>query len=140
MSDLAHNATETGLDLERKRCEQCHDEKDIGLFRKVTNQYTGVHPMSICKECYNGNNEALKRKQAEEWEARKTEKRQQQLADQQQLAEWEAKRAARVVCRLIWFFRSLDDGRGNEAAPQRTLCRSVSTRGFSNTNQGLTYL
>src|SRR5437588_5141981 len=95
MSDLAHNATETGLDLERRRCEQCHDEKDIGLFRKVTNQYTGVHPMSICKECYNGNNEALKRKQAEEWEARKTEKRQQQLADQQQLAEWEAKRAAR---------------------------------------------
>lgn len=43
-------------------------------------------------------------------------------------------------CAKIWFFRSLDDVRGNEVVPQRTLCRSVSTRGFSNTNQGLTSL
>jgi hypothetical protein len=52
-------------------CEQCHEEKDIDQFRKVTNQYTGVHPMSICKDCYNRNNEDRKRKQEEELEARK---------------------------------------------------------------------
>src|SRR5713101_1339407 len=52
-------------------CEQCHAEKDIELFRKVTNQYTGVHPMSICKECYKSNQEARQQKQAEEWEVQK---------------------------------------------------------------------
>jgi hypothetical protein len=46
-------------------------------------------------------------------------------------------RRSRSIC---WFFRSPDDVRGNEAAPHRTLCRSVSTSGFSNKNQGLTYL
>lgn len=53
----------------KKLCEQCHDEKDIELFRKVTNQYTGVHPMSICKDCYKSNQEAQRLKQAAEWEA-----------------------------------------------------------------------
>ena len=56
---------------EKKECEQCHAEKELDLFRKVTNQYTGVHPMSICKDCYNSNNEKRKLRQAEEWEARK---------------------------------------------------------------------
>src|SRR5215467_7763153 len=59
-------------------CEQCHTEKDIGLFRKVTNQYTGVHPMSICKSCYNSNLEARKRKQEEEWEAGRAAREQRQ--------------------------------------------------------------
>ncbi len=61
--------------METKVCEQCHIEKDIGLFRKVTNQYTGVHPMSICKECYQGNQDARQQQQAAEWEARQALRR-----------------------------------------------------------------
>ena len=49
-----------------KICAQCGTEKDIDQFRKVTNQYTGVHPMSICKACYKTNQEPGKR-QMEEW-------------------------------------------------------------------------
>src|SRR6266516_584589 len=79
---------------EKKICEQCHDEKDIDLFRKVTNQYTGVHPMSICKECYNSNNEDRKRKQEEEWQ-QKAEERKQRLAYWKQLEAWEAGKAER---------------------------------------------
>ena len=56
---------------EKKRCEQCHVEKELDLFCKVTNQYTGVHSMSICKDCYKSNTEERSRRQAEEWEARK---------------------------------------------------------------------
>jgi hypothetical protein len=72
---------------ETKLCEQCHIEKDIRLFRKVTNQYTGVHPMSICKDCYNSNNEVRKRRQAEEWEAREEARKQ---AEQERLVREEA--------------------------------------------------
>ena len=79
---------------EKKICEQCHDEKDIDVFRKVTNQYTGVHPMSICKECYNRNNEDRKRRQEEEWQ-QNAEERKQRQAYQQQSEEREAVRAAR---------------------------------------------
>jgi hypothetical protein len=57
-----------------KMCEQCHAEKDIELFRRVTNQYTGVHPMGICKECYKSNQEAQQQKQAAEWEAKRPER------------------------------------------------------------------
>lgn len=53
-------------------CAQCGAEKDVDQFRKVTNQYTGVHPMSICKACYTANQQAQKRKWEEEAEARKT--------------------------------------------------------------------
>src|SRR5260221_2149459 len=76
-------------------CEQCHNEKDVDLFRKVTNQYTGVHLMSICKDCYNSNIEARKRKQEEERQ-RNAEGRKQRLAFQRQWGEWEAARLARV--------------------------------------------
>ena len=62
-----------------KVCEQCHAEKDIGLFRKVTNQFTGVHPMSICKACYNSNQEARKLQQEEEWNARKVVREREQV-------------------------------------------------------------
>jgi hypothetical protein len=54
-----------------KICKQCQAEKDIELFHKVTNRYTGVHPMSICKDCYKSNQEAQRLKQEEEWEARR---------------------------------------------------------------------
>jgi len=55
---------------EKKVCAQCGVEKDIRQFRKVTNQYTGVHPMSICKECYKSNQEAQQRHQEEARETR----------------------------------------------------------------------
>ena len=61
--------------MERKICEQCGVEKTIDLFRKVTNQYTGIHPMSICKDCYNSNAEECKRRQEAEWKAREAKKR-----------------------------------------------------------------
>ncbi|MFL5624267.1 MAG: hypothetical protein ACJ788_01565 [Ktedonobacteraceae bacterium] len=64
--------------MAKKMCEQCHAEKDIEFFRKVTNQYTGVHPMSICKECYNGNQEARQLQQAKEQEARAAAREQRQ--------------------------------------------------------------
>lgn len=76
---------------ETKLCEQCHIEKDNGLFRKVTNQYTGVHPMGICKDCYNSHNEERKRRQAEEWEAREEARKlaeQERLVRQQALEAW----------------------------------------------------
>ena len=76
---------------EKKECEQCHIEKDIGLFHKVTNQYTGVHPMSICKDCYKSNNEEQKRRQAEEWEAREEARKQ---AEQKWLVREEARKQA----------------------------------------------
>ena len=63
---------------EKKECEQCHAEKELDLFRKVTNQYTGVHPMSICKDCYKSNQEARQRKQEEEWEAGRAAREQRQ--------------------------------------------------------------
>src|SRR5437764_13591122 len=74
----------------KKICEQCHDEKDIDRFRKVTNQYTGVHPMSICKDCYSNNSEERERKQEAEYEARRAERLQQQV---------EARLAARKAAR-----------------------------------------
>ena len=89
---------DSGTSGERKLCEQCHGEKDIDLFRKVTNQYTGVHPMSICKECYNSNNEERKRRQEEEWQ-QNAEERKQRQAYQQQSEEREAVRAARKAAR-----------------------------------------
>ena len=55
---------------QKKRCEQCQAEKDVAQFRKVTNQYTGVHPMSICRECYDKNSEERKQREAAEMEAR----------------------------------------------------------------------
>ncbi len=56
--------------MTKKICEQCQAEKELELFHKVTNQYTALHPMGICKECYKSNNEERKRRQAQEWEAR----------------------------------------------------------------------
>lgn len=79
----------------KKMCEQCHAEKDIELFRKVTNQYTGVHPMGICKECYQGNQEARQQKQAAEWEARKAlREKEHQESEEERLARQERERIA----------------------------------------------
>jgi DNA polymerase-3 subunit epsilon len=84
---------------EKKECEQCHAEKELDLFRKVTNQYTGVHPMSICKDCHKSNNEERTRRQAEEWEARKAaqeaERRAQEEAQEQRRQQQEAERVLR---------------------------------------------
>src|SRR6266702_4155804 len=73
---------EQAQDEERKRCEQCQAEKDIGLFRKVTNMYTAVHRMSICKECYITNQKATQQRIEEEFQRRKEE--QERLEEQRQ--------------------------------------------------------
>jgi len=91
----------------QKRCEQCGIEKDIGLFRKVTNQYTGVHPMSICKDCHKSNQERGTReaqerqeKEAQERIEREQQKRQERerQEQEQQARNREASLAANRVC------------------------------------------
>jgi hypothetical protein len=97
-----------------KVCEQCHAEKDVELFRKVTNQYTGVHPMSTCKECYNGNQEARKLQQAKEWEAGAAarEQRQRERAEREayeERASLEQERLARQQAALeAWYLQQPD--------------------------------
>lgn len=81
-----------------KICEQCHAEKNIDLFYMVTNQYTGLHPMSLCKDCYKGNLEAQKRKSRTEWEAgaeRRERAREQTLQVQKARDEQEREREQR---------------------------------------------
>ena len=97
--------------METKICEQCHAEKGIGLFRKVTNQYTGVHPLRICKECYQSNQDAWQQQQAAEWEARKAlrekehreseaerlvREERERIAEQKHLAQQRARRFGRL--------------------------------------------
>lgn len=104
------------ITAEKKECEQCHAEKAIELFRKVTNQYTGVHPMSICKDCYKSNQEEWKRRQAAEWKAREAEREagrareesrkqveQESLARQQALEAWYAQQPDRqcIDCKQV---------------------------------------
>ncbi len=58
-------------DAAKKQCEQCKETKSVECFRKVTNQYTGVHPWKICKECYSRNQKEERQKQ---WEAERAAK------------------------------------------------------------------
>jgi hypothetical protein len=98
MSDLAHD-TEIVPDSERKRCEQCKQDKEIELFRLVKNMYTEAKRMSICKKCYGENQEETRRRNEEDMRRRQME-RQQQLrrereAQEEREREWERERAAR---------------------------------------------
>ena len=72
-----------------KTCKQCNIEKDIQLFRMVSNKYTGIHPMSICKECYKSNQEIMRQKQAAEWEALNAELLKKQQEERQRREEYE---------------------------------------------------
>ncbi len=74
--------------MTKKICEQCQAEKELELFHKVTNQYTALHPMGICKECYKSNNEERKRRQAQEWEARTAGRRARDEAYKQAGQRW----------------------------------------------------
>ncbi len=95
--------------MEKKHCEQCHAEKDIGLFRKVTNQYTGVHPMSICKECYKSNQQAQQQKQEEEWKARNAVRKREQERRVEPDRRSEQERLARQqACLEAWYLQQLD--------------------------------
>jgi hypothetical protein len=76
MSDLAHD-TEIVPDSERKRCEQCKQDKEIELFRLVKNMYTEVKRMSICKKCYGENQEETRRRNEEDMRRRQMERQQQ---------------------------------------------------------------
>jgi hypothetical protein len=93
--------------VEEKECEQCHIKKGIGLFHRVTNQYTGVHPMSICKDCYKSNREETKRRQAEEWEARR---KAQEWEEWRRIREEEAEeeRLARQQALDAWYLQQPD--------------------------------
>ncbi len=93
-----------------KICAQCGTEKDIDQFRKVTNQYTGVHPMSICKACYKTNQEPGKC-QMEEWkqeaELRKhwgTEKAEREARERVR----EAEERAQQETRQRWYAQQSD--------------------------------
>ena len=92
MIGVPPGAGETG---EKRVCAQCGVEKNIGQFRKVTNQYTGVHPMSICKECYQSNQDARQPQQEEAQETR------QAALDKEQ----EAKRLTRLWELEAWYLQ-----------------------------------
>lgn len=99
---------------EKKVCAQCGVEKDIGQFHKVTNQYTDVHPMSICKECYKSNQEAQRQKQAAEWESLKAtvnvrlEDRQTQEEREERERLFEQERLARQQAEEAWYLQQPD--------------------------------
>lgn len=80
-------------------CAQCNVEKDIDLFRKVTNQYTGVHPMSICKECYRANQEETRRRMEEARSARQATRHagpRPELVDREAIEQEKQRREARA--------------------------------------------
>jgi hypothetical protein len=80
--------------VERKQCEQCKETKDMTDFRKVVNQYTSVHFMSICRECYNRNLDERKRRLEVEWEAGR-ERREAMYRLKEHSQEWEEGREER---------------------------------------------
>lgn len=79
-------------DEERKRCEQCTEEKEIEQFRLVKNMYTEAKRMRICKKCYGENLEETQRRSQEAMRRREMERQQQQQREQE---EREARRLAR---------------------------------------------
>ena len=80
--------------VDRKQCKQCKETKDVKHFRKVVNKYTSVHYMSICRDCYNRNQEELRQRQKAEWEAGK-EKREAFHRLQEKRQQWEEGREER---------------------------------------------
>jgi hypothetical protein len=82
--------TQTG---KMQMCTQCGVEKALSAYRKVTNQYTGVHPMSICRDCYKANQEAHEVQAAATWEASRAAHQEQRAA----MAAWSARQAELAV-------------------------------------------
>lgn len=68
--------------LEQRRCEQCKEVKNVDRFRKVTNMYTSVHYMSICKDCYSHNQAECKKQAEAVWEAGREEREERRKSEE----------------------------------------------------------
>jgi hypothetical protein len=73
---------------ETQVCQQCHVEKDMERFGQVKNMYTALHRMPICKDCYKSDREERKRREAEEWEARRLAREAEEREAQRRREEW----------------------------------------------------
>ena len=106
---------ETSLDC--KQCEQCKETKSVTCFRKVGNMYTGIHYMSICKDCYSHNQKEDRRR----WEE------QQKQHEAEQAAKEETERIAREQEQQRLQLRALELSiQANKLCPR---CHQIQTNG-----------
>lgn len=89
----------------KKRCEQCHAEKELDLFHKSNSKTDGR--MRICAQCYKDNLHETQRRQAElmqKWEQERIEREQQKQQERErqeqerQARNREASLAANRIC------------------------------------------